>query len=264
MILGIGAYAVLSARRRRRWTAIHAPFPEAWENILDKNLPVYGRIPESLRLQLHLLIQTFIYDKTFEGCGGLVIDDEIRVTVAAQACMLLLNREGGCYPKLRTILVYPSSYVAKEKESFTREAQNTSARLGESWTLGTVVLAWDSVKGDALHFTDGHNVTMHEFAHQLDQEDGAGDGVPVLGHFSAYTAWAKTFSEEFERLQLKVMQGRDDVLYDYGAVNPAEFFAVATETFFEKPGRLREMHPELYKRMQEFYRVNPEEWMKQD
>jgi len=255
-----GIMFALLLKQKRRTAVIQAPFPEAWKQILQKNFPLYRRLPESIRTQLHRKIQIFVYDKMFEGCRGLTISDEIRVTIAAQACLLLMNRESPCYPKLRTILVYPSAYIAKEKESFTRGAEISSARLGESWALGTVVLAWDSVRGDALNFRDGFNVTMHEFAHQLDQEDGDGDGVPMLESYSAYTAWARIFAEEFRRLQSKLAQGKPDVLNAYGATNPAEFFAVATETFFEKPKALQLNHPEIYESLQKFYRLHPLEW----
>ncbi|MFC1569217.1 zinc-dependent peptidase [bacterium] len=257
----IGILIALSIKQKRRFAAIQSPFPDTWDVILQKNFPIYQNLPQSLKDQLCRMIQIFVYDKMFEGCGGLVVTDEIKVTIAAQACLLLLNRKAPCYPKLRTILVYPSTYVAKEKESFTRDAESSSARLGESWSLGTVVLAWDSVKGDAINFKDGHNVTMHEFAHQLDQEDGDGDGIPILDNYSAYTTWAMTFSEEFQKLREKTFQGQKDVLYDYGATNPAEFFAVATETFFEKPEQLKEKHPELYEELKGFYRVDPMEWV---
>lgn len=260
ILIVIGFVVWISYKRLKRRAAIEAPFPPVWTEILEKNYPVYIKLPSDLKNQLHQKIKTFLYDKTFEGCGGQDITDEIMVTIAAQACMLIINRDAGCYPKLRTILVYPSTYVAKQKESFTRKSASTSVRLGESWTVGTVVLAWDSVKGDAYRIDDGHNVTMHEFAHQLDQEDGYGDGVPILGNYSAYAPWTEIFSEEFEKLRVKTARGKDDVLDQYGATNPAEFFAVATETFFEKPEQLKKSHPALFQELIQFYQVNPSMW----
>ncbi|MBW1637103.1 MAG: zinc-dependent peptidase [Deltaproteobacteria bacterium] len=251
----------MKARRKRRREALQTtPFPQEWDHILNENLPPYRTISEDLRQQLQGYIQIFIGEKSFEGCGGLIINDEIRVTIAAQACMLLLNRECDCYPKLYSILVYPSTYVAGSRESVALPPSDTSVRLGESWNHGAVVLAWDSVKSGAMNFRDGHNVTMHEFAHQLDQEDGRGDGVPTLGNRSAYSAWSRVFSHEYEMLQKKTAKGKEDVVDSYGATNPAEFFAVATETFFEKPVQLRKNHPLLYKEMQEFYKVDPVMW----
>ena len=175
--------------------------------------------------------------------------------------MLLLNRKVECYPKLYSILVYPSTYVAGARDSLGGEWQEESVRLGESWQSGAVVLAWDNVRHGAANFKDGHNVTMHEFAHQLDQEDGAGDGTPILESRSAYSAWARVFSKEYELLQRKTARGRKSVMYGYGATNPAEFFAVSTETFFEKPRQLKKNHPELFSELQAFYKVNPLEWI---
>jgi hypothetical protein len=199
-------------------------------------------------------------EKSFEGCGGLTLTDEIKVTIAAQACMLLLNRKVQYYPNLYSILVYPSTYVAGTRPTIRGQAQQSSARLGESWHSGAVVLAWDSVKNGAVNFNDGHNVTMHEFAHQLDQHYGGADGAPVLASHSAYSAWAQVFSKEYELLRRKTAKDRKSVMDVYGATNPAEFFAVASETFFEKPVQLRKEHPELYEEIYGFYRVNPVDW----
>jgi hypothetical protein len=247
-------------RQQKRRGLLSTPFPTAWSAILNNNLPPYQKLSPLLRQQLHDSIRIFIAKKSFEGLGGLVLTDEIKVTIAAQACMLLLNQNCGCYPKLYSILVYPSTYVAGTHQSIDLHPTDPSVRLGESWHHGAVVLAWDSVKKGALNFRDGHNVAMHEFAHQLDQEDGRSDGAPILETRSAYSAWSQVFSKEFELLQQKTRKGKKSVMGDYGATNPAEFFAVATETFFEKPTQLKKKHPELYQELQGFYKVNPIEW----
>ncbi len=264
-ILGATAWAVrLIANKRKqqkREAVLHNPFPENWSAILSKNLPPYERLTPELRQQLHKYISIFILEKSFEGCGGLILTDEIKVTIAAQACMLLLNRKTDCYPKLYSVLVYPSTYVAGSRSRLTLQPDDNSVRLGESWNHGAVVLAWDSVKSGAINFKDGHNVTMHEFAHQLDQEDGRGDGVPILETRSAYSAWSQVFSSEYAQLQEKTAKGKKSVLDQYGATDPAEFFAVATETFFEKPAQLQKRHPELYVELERFYKVSPLEWI---
>lgn len=261
---GVWAAYILIARIRRqarRRKALQQPFPDAWVEILKQNLPPYTRLSDDFCKELHQDIKIFLLEKSFEGCGGLTITDEIRVTIAAQACMLLLNRKDDCYPKLYSVLVYPSTYVAGGETFFGNKSQPKSIRLGESWVHGVVVLSWDSVKQGAFNFQDGHNVAMHEFAHQLDQEDGAGDGAPVLEDRSAYTSWAKVFSKEFGRLQEKKRKRKRSFLDKYGATNPAEFFAVATESFFEKPKQFQKKHPELYKELQDYYKVNPVEWV---
>jgi hypothetical protein len=257
---GYRAYAAFR-RRRRRLALLNKPFPPAWLAILENNLPHYKNLPAGLQRQLRGLIRIFIGEKSFEGCGGLAMTDEIRVTIAAQACLLLLNRETDCYPKLYSVLVYPSTYVVNDPDHSGLEPADSSVRLGESWNHGAVVLAWDSVKKGAVNFQDGHNVAMHEFAHQLDQEDGRSDGAPNLGARSAYSAWSRVLSREYEQLQRENAQGRKNLMDHYGATNPAEFFAVATETFFEKPEQLKRKNPELYQELRGFYKVDPVEWL---
>ena len=180
------------------------------------------------------------------------------IALLAASCLLLLNRETKWYPRLNTILVYPSTYVGPDRGTYGGEAE--SVRLGESWDTGVVVLAWDSVKRGALNFDDGHNVTLHEFAHQLDQEDGNADGAPILEQRSSYRAWARILSREYERLIKRSKRGRSSVMDSYGATNPAEFFAVATETFFEEPEQLSKKRPELFEELKAYYHVDPREW----
>lgn len=191
--------------------------------------------------------------------------DEVRVLIAAQACLLLLHRETDYYPRLRSIVVYPEAYVAKTRwrEGDEDTGRESRARLGESWQTGAVVLAWSSALSGAVNPADGQNVTLHEFAHQLDQEDGAADGVPPLAaegflqRRGRYLAWARVMRPEFERLQEGAGRGHKTVLDQYGASNPPEFFAVATECFFEKPRQLRKKHPALYDELSRFYQLDP-------
>jgi MtfA peptidase len=237
--------------------------------MLRRNLSLYRYLPAEDRGELEGHIQVFLAEKRFEGCDGLSITDEIRGTVAAQACLLLLHRDTDYYPGLRSIVIYPSAYTAEET-SYSDHGVVTERqdhRLGESWESGAVVLAWDSVLHGAADASDGHNVALHEFAHQLDQEDGVADGAPVLDAklFSPerqgrYLAWARILSAEFERLQQEVHRGQSTVLDAYGATNPAEFFAVATECFFEQPQKLLKKRPELYEQLRKFYRQDPVLW----
>ena len=246
-------------KRRRRDRLRSEPFPTAWEEVLRRNVPLFARLPEADRRELRGHIQVFLAEKQFEGCGGLVMTDEIRVTIAAQACLLLLHREADDYPRLITILVYPHAYVAKSVEPIGGGVvlEGEVARLGEAWRDGVVVLSWDDVRAGAGDVHDGHNVVLHEFAHQLDQEDGSADGAPILERRSQYVAWARVLGAEYERLRRDAARGHRTVLDQYGATNPAEFFAVATECFFEKPAALRRKHPELYEQLKEFYRQDP-------
>ena len=248
-------------RNRRRERLRSQPFPPAWLTVIERNVSIYNRLPEADQRELQGHIQVFLSEKHFEGCGGLALTDEIKVTIAAQACLLLLHRETGYYPRLITILVYPHAYVARSVEPIGRGVvlEGETARLGEAWKEGVVVLSWDDVRRGASDLHDGHNVVLHEFAHQLDQQDGTADGAPILEHRSRYVTWARVLSADYEQLRRDTEQGRTDVLDEYGATNPAEFFAVATECFFEKPIQLRRKHPQLYEELKAYYRQDPAE-----
>lgn len=246
-----------------------APFPPDWDRVLQERFPSYGQLAERDRQELRGHIQVFLAEKSFEGCGGLELTDEIKLCIAAQACLLLLHRDTDYYPGLRSILVYPSTYSARSMRhvgsGIMEEKQDS--RLGEAWDSGAVVLAWDAVHHGTANPDDGHNVVLHEFAHQLDFEDGRADGAPVLApdeswfaRRNRYSAWARVLSWEFEQLQANVEAGQRTALDDYGATNPAEFFAVATETFFERPRTLHARHPELYEQLKTFYRQDPIAW----
>ena len=247
-----------AARRARRAKLLTQPIPPQWQAILEKNIPLYARLPEELKTQLQGLINVFLAEKTFEGCSGQEITDQVRVTIAAQACLLLLNRPTRYYPKLKTVYVYPSSYVASELK--TNGLIGPQARQGESWQNGPVVLAWNSVTGGAQNITDGQNVVFHEFSHRLDQEDGNADGAPILESRNCYGSWAVVLSTEYKALQSKAKKYRRSVLRRYGATHPAEFFAVATEAFFEKPKQMKKRHPDLYDELKQYYKVDPIEW----
>lgn len=245
--------------RHRRERLRAEPFPDESMRILRKNVPLYSRLSEADRTELHGLIQVFLAEKVFEGCGGLELTDEIRVTIAGQACLLLLHRETNFFKRLITILVYPSAYVAKGMEHIGGGVflEGEQARLGEAWVDGVVVLSWDDVRGGAFDPKDGHNVVLHEFAHQLDQEDGSADGAPILETRSRYAAWSRILGHDFDELREDEQAARKTVLDGYGATNPAEFFAVATECFFEKPNQLRKKHPQLFDQLASYYHFDP-------
>lgn len=256
-------------RKRQEREAIRArPFPPEWCQVLVRKFPLYNRLTEADRRELEGHTQVFLAEKNFEGCGGFEMTDEARVLIAAQACLLLLHRETDCYPNLRTILVYPDTYVAKTRwnEKDEDSDRDSRARLGESWDRGVVVLAWSSAAAGAANVYDGHNVVFHEFAHQLDQELGAADGLPPLqcegakACYFRYATWARVLGAEFEALRQQHEKGRKTVLDQYGATNAAEFFAVATECFFEKPEQMKKKHSELYEELKEFYRQDPANW----
>ncbi len=245
--------------RRRRDAIRRRPLGAEWRAIIDRNVPYVARLPDADRGELAGHIQVFLAEKKFEGCGGLKMTDEIRVTIAAQACILLLHRHTDYFSKLVSILVYPSTYVVPGGRPMPGGLVDgdPQARLGESWVSGVVVLVWDSVLAGASDIHDGHNVVLHEFAHQLDQESGAGDGAPILPRRSMYVAWARVLGHDFDQLVHETQHHHRDVIDQYGATNAAEFFAVVTETFFEKPRHLRAKHPALYEELRAFYCQDP-------
>ena len=247
-------------RNARRKRLLAQPIPAPWRVILERRVPLYERLPAPLRDQLDGRVNVFIAEKTFVGCGGQEITDEVKVTVAGQACILLLNREPRFFPRLHTIYVYPATYIARPPTG-NRSAEG-QPRLGESWQNGPVVLAWNSVTGGANNIHDGQNVVFHEFAHRLDQEDGVADGAPILESRSCYATWARVLSGEYEALQSKTKKRKKSVLNRYGATDPAEFFAVATEAFLEKPKQMKRKQPELYEELKRYYRIDPAEWLR--
>ena len=260
-ILAVG-YLLVSAVLRRIPAAplqlASDPIPDAWPGIVDANVPLASRLSEDERQRLLRLVQLFLSEKHFEGGAGLTVTDEMKVTIAAGACLLLLHRDGPCYPTLRTVLVYPRGFVpAVVRTPRTGEIVSPPEPLiGESWGDGVVVISWDDALKGARDPGDGTNVVLHEFAHQLDDEDGRTDGAPLLPG-GALRTWGRVLSDEYERLRQDALADRPTVLDPYGATDKAEFFAVATETFFEKPVQLDRDHPELYAQLQRFYRQDP-------
>jgi Mlc titration factor MtfA (ptsG expression regulator) len=253
-------------RQRRRRERLRArPFPEPWRRILRQRVPIYRRLPADLQGQLRGLIQVFLAEKAFIGCRGQAITDEVRVTIAAQACLLLLNRPAGregYFPGLTQVLVYPGAFaVDRVRTAGAGVVQDQrQVLLGESWSQGQVLLSWqDSLDGAALP-DDGHNLVVHEFAHQLDQENGHANGAPPLPSKARYARWSAVMQSEFNRLQAQAAVQASTLLNHYGASDPAEFFAVSTEVFFEQPQALLAEHPALYAELSRYYRVNPVDW----
>ncbi len=257
VIFRVGFWPDMRIRRIQR-----RPFPESWQQTLKNKLPFLSKMSTEQQEQLQQLIKVFLADKEFYGCAGQEINDDIRVTIAAQACLLILNQNRMPYPDLDSILVYPSTFVATRDVADELGLISTDhiAMLGESWSQGKVVLAWDNVEQGAMNLRDGQNVVLHEFAHQLDHESGSTNGAPVLSTRGAYKSWAHVFSEEFGDLQEDAAHGRHSLLDHYAATNPAEFFAVATETFFERPKEMAAYHQELYQQLKEYYKLDPREW----
>jgi len=261
-LLFLAAAAMLAQpwwTRRRRAKLLSRPFPAAWQRILQQRVPLAARLPAPLRQRLQQLVQVFIAEKPFIGCNGQRIDDQVRVSIAAQACLLLLGQHGdGCYPRLRQVLVYPEPFVVPRRQwlpgGVLQEQQQALA--GESWGQGQVILAWSEVRAGADADGDGRNVVLHEFAHQIDQDGGDADGRPWRADAATAQRFAAVMGSAFERLQLEGSATLDP----YGASAPAEYFAVATEAFFERPQALAAEAPQVYAELARLYRLDPAAW----
>ena len=246
-------HASRKTRKRATWRAIR--FSPEETAVVMEYFPLWEKVPDTTRRSAEGWARVFLQEKSFEACGGLErVTDDMRLVIAVQACLLIAHRESDYYESLRSILLYPDAYRAKD------EMGSEDVRLGESWSSGSVVLAWESVMKGAGNPRDGHNVVLHEFAHQLDQEDGAADGVPSLDDGDDYGRWSRAMAPAYRDFVERVNSGKRSVLDDYGATNPAEFFAVATETFFEKPDALLREEPEVFAELSAFYGMNPATW----
>ncbi len=242
-----------------RRSILAQPFPDEWEGYLQRHFPHFALLTTEEQARLRQDIQIFLAEKYWEGCGGLELTPQMQVLIAAQACLLTLNREHEFYPNVESILIYPSGYTVPQKsmEPGGIVQETFSARLGEAWDNGPVVLSWADVDAGGANDRDGENVVYHEFAHKLDMVDSSADGVPRLENDAEYDAWAKVLSREYQELVTLTEQGQATLLGDYAATNAAEFFAVATERFFEKPAQMQQSHPALYTALRNFYRQDP-------
>lgn len=249
-------------RDHRRHELLQEPFPAAWEAIVSRNVAHFALLDESEKRALRGMVQVFVAEKDWAGCGGLELNDEIRVTVAAQACLLQLGLEHDYYRNVETILVYPSTVVPPERrpgffEVALQPVSTGQPLLGEAHLQGPVILVWDAVLGHARHPEAGHNVVYHEFAHKLDMLDGTADGTPPLANREEMSEWVEIFSRDYLRLRRQAEQGEKTFIDAYGATNEAEFFAVATEEFFDRPQALIDHAPDLYRLLRDYYRQDP-------
>jgi Mlc titration factor MtfA (ptsG expression regulator) len=259
IIAGILLYPAWVQQRRRFWQRRSLPTP--WHAVLIKTLPMYSSLSPEQQQQLQGNLQVLLAEKQFIGCRGLHVTVEIKVTIAAIACLLLFSHASNFFPRLRSILIYPDAYWVHETigTGYIVEERQV-ARLGESWQRDQVILAWKQVQYDLTHWQDGHNVVLHEFAHQLDQADGKAEGVPILATATEYDRWAQVMSAAYQRHCQAAQLHQTTVLDEYGATNPAEFFAVATETFFETPANLQRDYASLYRLLRDYYRLDPLRW----
>lgn len=251
-------FSWLKKRRRRRILA--QPFPEAWNKWLSGRVPHFASLTSAEAKQLRELVQVFVAEKNWEGCKGLEVTDEMRVTIAGQACLLLLGIEHDYYCNVDSVLIFPRQFVSMTKQEMDGAGvmhESNQASLGEAWRDGPIILSWADSKAGGMNPHDGLNVVIHEFAHKLDLRDGVVNGTPPLNGRAQYSRWAKVMRREYDVLVERSSKGKATLLDDYGATNPGEFFAVAVECFFEKSAKMREKHGELYGVLRGYFRQDP-------
>jgi Mlc titration factor MtfA (ptsG expression regulator) len=242
-----------SARRR-----LDPAVPPSWRSLIHAKVPLSQRLSSAQREVLLHKTQELVQGCRWEGCGGLRLTEDMQVVIAAHACLLVLELPGDPYPELDEILVYPGTFRPR-RFSWTPSADTDREHpaLGESWKHGVVILAWDSALAGASDPGDGQNVVIHEFAHQLDTTGGPADGIPRLPDATALSSWTAMLERDFDRLCREAESGTQGVLDHYGATDHAEFFAVATEAFFERSAELQQERPELYAALRHYYRQDP-------
>ncbi|MBY0523337.1 MAG: zinc-dependent peptidase [Gemmataceae bacterium] len=246
-------------QRRRREKILATPFPSEWVPYLDKNIAHYRYLTDAEKARLRDDLRIFVAEKSWEGCGGLTMTDEMKVTIAAQAMLLVLGLAHNYFDRVLSILVYPGAYRAVTPDSSTGhlEPQDSSDRLGEAHYRGPVILAWSEVLEEGKHPERGHNLVYHEFSHQLDMLDGIVNGTPPLESAGEQQRWHDVMTREYDALIRASEHHHATLLDKYGTTNEAEFFAVATECFFDKPTQMEHRHPQLYALLREYYKQDP-------
>ena len=258
-------------RTRRRRGLLAEPFPRTWETALRDSFAAYARLPNPVADRVRAGTRVLCAEKNWEGCGGLDLTDEMRAVIAAQAALLLAGdprepEKADWFRPLETVLIYPEAYRVTTSRLLGDGTMGggpvlsgMEGRLGEAHVGGTVVLSWPDVLEGAANPDDGRNLVFHEFAHVLDLADRYADGVPGLTG-PARLRWEAVADAAFEKHAREVDRGLPGLLDAYGATDPAEFFAVATECFFEKPRTLKMKLPDLHGILREFYNLDPGEW----
>ncbi len=235
----------------RRWRLKKEPFPPDWLPHLEQHLPFFSDLEGEIREKFLTLVKLFVWEKNWAGAGGLEMTDEVKVVVAATAARLVIHLDLSFYDRLSDIVVYPSHFNHPDHSG-------PGVTLGEAHAWGTVVLSWEAVLHGLKNPGDGHDTATHEFAHVLDRVDGEFDGTPDLRRFGHYATWTRVMTRHFTALQGGKRKQRK-VLRRYGATDEAEFFAVATESFFEKPRQMKKHTPDLYLELVRFYGFDPGE-----
>lgn len=250
-----------SDRRRRK--LMKAKPKQQWIYWIANNVWYWHVINDQQRERLLGLVQIFVAEKNFEGCDGLKITDEIRVTIAAAACILLVAFEDTyCYDKARTILVYPRPMVQRNLHKVGGVVDPDSYVAGMATQSGTIILSWRDVLRDCRDEQSFNNVVVHEFAHHVDGIDGYMEGIPPLPTEELRQRWHELAKQELTNLRNAVATHSSTVLDPYGAENLAELFAVATESYYCDGLTLFQQHRELYDMLAILYRIQTKDWFR--
>jgi Mlc titration factor MtfA (ptsG expression regulator) len=249
-------------RRRRRQKLLAEPFPPGWLGYLEANFALYRLLTEPEQAKLRDDLRVLIAEKEWEGCRGQEVTDEVKVTVAGQAALLVLGMKENYFDRAVSVLVYPRAYLLPRSEPIGGGValEGQMAVQGQAHYRGPVILSWEEVLADGRRPGRGRNLVFHEFAHQLDMEDGEVNGTPLLADAEQARRWREVLTGEYRRLIDDIEEGRPTLLDGYGTTSPAEFFAVATECFFTRPAALRGRHRALYEAFRGYYRQDPAAW----
>jgi MtfA peptidase len=246
-------------RKHHRERILAEPFPENWNAFLESNVAHFRLLSPEQQAALKGIVQVVVAEKSWEGCQGLQVSDEMKVTVAAQAGVMLLGMDHDYFSRVRTILLYPSGFNIPE-DPFHQDGQGGIDASGQAVYRGPVILAWDEALAEGRDPSCGSNVVMHEFAHQLDFLDGYVDGMPEIPDRRLAERWEQVVAIEYQNLLHELRMDHDTLLGEYAGSNIGEFFAVACERFFTVPTLLKRAHPELYDLFAGFYRLDPTTW----
>lgn len=247
-------------RRARKNALLQTQLMEGQRVIISHEVPITQRLPQALRAKFEGKINRFLDQVEFIGCDGLEVTEAMRLSIAAQACLVIANSDAW-YKNLRTILIYPGAFksVTKIHDGYVVREEEV-VRLGESWSLGPVVLSWHHSQQGAQVDDDGKNVVLHEFAHQLDDLSGQTNGVPLFRKGQSFAEWERVFLDAYARHAHSVERGKKPALDPYGATNHQEFFAVAIEAFFERPVALKRDEPKVYGQLAVLLDLDPANW----
>jgi MtfA peptidase len=249
---GAGAVDSLATMSRRKH------LPEGWEQIVQRGVAYWHVLGRAEQERLAELGEHLVVTKRWEAANGFEITDEVVVTIAMQAAVLILGLDSDYFGKVSSIIVHPTTFsIPGPRPTAVRGMFDVGAQplLGQAHhNRGPILLAWDQVRSGARHRGRGHNVVLHEFAHKMDMLDGVVDGTPLLPDQAALDRWIEVCTAE---LALMRRGEAGPLLDDYGATDPGEFFAVATEVFFGRPVDLRDNKPDLYQVLAAYYRQDP-------